>query len=208
MTTWPAIPGETPIDPSHLRLEYKRLIRTRAQLIPVEAENVRLAIVKYLSEKPTRRRAPFTIPWALRLNREMFGKVWTWAGEIRRVELNLGSPPWRVETDLYQLERDLRCWEGSDMPVVEQAARLHHRAVSIHPFLNGNGRWARLLANIWLVQHDTPVTVWPEGDLGAQTSPIRGEYIGALKEADRGDMAHLIELHHRYADSGNGAPPA
>lgn len=208
MASWPAIPGETPIDPSGLRPKYRRVIRTRAQLVPVEAENVRVAIVKYLSERPSRRKAPFTVPWALRLNREMLGRVWTWAGKIRHVELNLGAPAWRIGTDLYQLERDLRYWDESAMPTIEQAARLHHRAVSIHPFLNGNGRWGRLLADIWLMQHDAPVTMWPEGDLGEQTSPIRGEYIEALQEADHGDMAHLLELHERYADTVNGAPPA
>ena len=40
----------------------------------------------------------------------------------------------------------------------EQAVLLHHRAVQIHPFENGNGRWSRLLANIWLKKHAHPIT--------------------------------------------------
>ena len=56
------------------------------------------------------------------------------------------------------------------------AVHLHHRAVQIHPFLNGNGRWARLLANILLKLHKAPLTEWPEEAIGA-TSVIREEYL-------------------------------
>ena len=84
------------------------------------------------------------------------------------------------------------------MPLAEQAARLHHRAVSIHPFLNGNGRWSRLLSNIWLAQHDEPVVLWPETTIGA-VSIIREEYLSAIRTADDGDYAPLLEMQQTYA---------
>ena len=198
MADWRSIPGETPIDPSGLRPAIRKVVHSRAQLNPLEAENIRAAIVKYLAGTPSPRLAPFTPEWVLKLHREMLSKVWLWAGRIRTIELNLGSPAWRVQTDLHDLLEDLRCWEGSDMPLVEQAATLHYRAVHIHPFENGNGRWARLLANIWLKQHGGAVTVWPEEGITAGTSPIRGQYIAALKAADQCDMSSLIDLHRRY----------
>lgn len=197
---WQSIPGETPIDPSGLRPAIRKVVHNRAQLNPIEAENIRYAIVKYLAAVPSRRLAPFTLDWALKLHKEMLAKVWLWAGRIRTIELNLGSPAWRIGADLHNLFEDLHCWEGSGMPLVEQAATLHYRAVHIHPFENGNGRWARLLANIWLKQHGGTVTVWPEEGMTADTSPIRGAYIEALKAVDaRCDMSRLIELHNRYA---------
>lgn len=58
------------------------------------------------------------------------------------------------------------------MDVVERAARLHHRAVEIHPFVNGNGRWARTLSNIYLVNQRSPYVAWPEGVIG-DASEIR-----------------------------------
>jgi hypothetical protein len=64
-------------------------------------------------------------------------------------------------------------------------------------FLNGNGRWARLLSNIWLIRHDHPLTEWPEETIGDR-SVIRDEYIVAIKSADNGVEAPLIELHSRY----------
>lgn len=199
MADWRSIPGETPIDPSGLRPAIRKIVYSRAQLNPLEAENIRAATVKYLAGVPSNRLAPFTSEWALKLHKEMLAKVWLWAGQIRTMELNLGSPAWRIQTDLHDLLEDLRCWEGSDMPLMEQAATLHYRAVHIHPFQNGNGRWARLLANIWLKQHDGAVTVWPEEGITGATSPIRGQYIEALKAADQHDMGRLIELHITYS---------
>ena len=46
--------------------------------------------------------------------------------------------------------------------LLDQAVFLHHRAVAIHPFPNGNGRWSRLISNIWLKLHDQPIVRWPE----------------------------------------------
>ena len=83
------------------------------------------------------------------------------------------------------------------MSLVEQAVRLHYRAVWIHPFSNGNGRWARLLANIWLRRHKSPLILWPEESIG-QESPIRNDYLKALKAADDGDFGPLLALHAQH----------
>jgi Fic family protein len=37
--------------------------------------------------------------------------------------------------------------------IKENAAFLHHRFVEIHPFIDGNGRAARLLTNQYLIAH-------------------------------------------------------
>ncbi len=94
----------------------------------------------------------------------------------------------QVEAELQNLINDLEDWEKNWPDVLEQAVFLHHRAVYIHPFMNGNGRWARMLANIWLRLHDQQVTHWPEEAIGA-VSPIRSEYLSAIKSADIGDFA-------------------
>ncbi len=199
MADWQSMPGETPIDPSGLRPETRKVVHSRAQLNLLEAENIRFAIVKYLAGTPSRRLAPFTLKWVLKLHAEMLANVWLWAGQIRKIELNLGSPAWQIQTDLHSLLEDLRYWEDSNMPQQEQAATLHYRAVKIHPFENGNGRWARLLASIWLKQHGHPITRWPEEGITDATSPIREKYIEALKCADQGDLSSLIELHRAYS---------
>ena len=132
----------------------------------------------------------------------MFGKVWTWAGKLRTIELQgTWSPLWRVQTDFHNLFADIHCWQEPDMPMLEQVATLHYRAVAIHPFENGNGRWARLLANIWLKQHGVSITVWPEAGISSSQSSIRQEYIATLQEADQHNLKPLIDLHERYCDT-------
>ncbi len=78
----------------------------------------------------------------------------------------------------------------------EIAARLHHRAVQIHPFKNGNGRWSRMLSNIYLKQKGLQPTAWNE-NLLAKENPHRDDYIQALKAADQGDYAPLIKLQSK-----------
>lgn len=83
------------------------------------------------------------------------------------------------------------------MSHIEQAAMLHHRTVRIHPFLNGNGRWARLLTNIWLSQMRCPIIDWPEPTLGSENE-IRKQYLEAMRQADSGDYAPLFDLHRQF----------
>ncbi len=197
---WETLPGETPIDISGLKLKD---VRTRNELSIAEAENVRKAIVKYLAAKPSRRIAPFNLSWSLKLHQEMFGDVWEWAGSPRKKDLNLGVAWHQVEASLKNLFDDLAFWEKNWSVIIEQAAHLHHKSVQIHPFMNGNGRWARLMANIWLRLHDFPVTVWPEDTIGS-VSKLRDEYLEAIKSADNGKYDALIDLHRRYSDEDSG----
>jgi fido (protein-threonine AMPylation protein) len=129
----------------------------------------------------------------------MYCDVWVWAGRPRQVDLNFGVRWSQVSEQVLALAQDLPRWGQSGMSLLEQAVQLHHRAVWIHPFLNGNGRWARLLANIWLRLHREPIVLWPEETFG-QASPIRRDYIEALKHADDGDSRPLLALHNRYLE--------
>ena len=148
-----------------------------------EAKNITKATIKYLSIKPTKKLAPFSFEWLLKLHKDMFGDVWEWAGKIRQVNLSIGK-----------LIDDIEFWEENrSFEVIEIASRIHHRAVFIHPFLNGNGRWARMLANIYLKQNGLEPTSWNE-NLLSKTNPTRKEYIKALKLADNGDFSKLIKL--------------
>ena len=192
MAAWRPISGETPIDPSGLR---DKSIGNRTQLNAAEGRNIAEAVYKYLIGAPSDAMAPFDLAWFVKLHAEMFGEVWEWAGTTRQSDLNLGAPWHQVETQLFSMIKDLEYWR--EMPLLEQAARLHHRAVSIHPFLNGNGRWSRMLVNIWLKLQGSPPTEWPEEVVGG-ASVIRSEYIAAVKAADTMEFEPLIALHRRY----------
>jgi Fic-DOC domain mobile mystery protein B len=188
--------GSTPLqDVSGLKLPR---IKTRNDLFIAEFNNIRPVIVKYLASRPSKRRAPFSFTWLFKLHEEMFGEVWTWAGKTRNETLNIGDPVHLIETNLLQLAEDIAYWgEHESMEPFEQAVQIHHRAVKIHPFVNGNGRWSRMLANIRLVQYRLSPTVWPEQTIG-ETSIIRAEYLAAIRAADNYDMEPLRALHRRY----------
>lgn len=176
----------------------RRDIHSRSALNHAEAENILDALTKYLGGKPDQGLAPFDLAWCYQLHHEMFGRVWNWAGRKRDRDLNLGIAHYQIDAQLHELMADLRYWrEHHTMPVAEQAAHLHHRAVAIHPFLNGNGRWSRLLANIWLARESGLVVMWPEEVIGT-VSTVRDEYIAALRAADRGDLGPLTHMQARY----------
>jgi cell filamentation protein, protein adenylyltransferase len=69
---------------------------------------------------------------------------------------------------------------------IEFAAWLHIRLVSIHPFIDGNGRTARLLMNLALLQAGYPIAIIPP--------VVRPEYIEALKASNNGDDRPFINL--------------
>jgi Fic-DOC domain mobile mystery protein B len=196
---WALIPGETPLDDIS-GLLVKDTVHSRRQLNQVEAENITVAAVKYLVGQFDPVAAPFTFDWMFKLHREMFGKVWAWAGKPRECDLNLGCKTYDVEPEMMNLAADLQYWGQDRATILADAALLHYRAVKIHPFLNGNGRWSRMLANIWLRKHGVRPTVWPDSQMG-ETSPIREEYLAAIRAADSLNFAPLTELHRRYTPS-------
>jgi len=70
------------------------------------------------------------------------------------------------------------------------AAEMHERLVTIHPFIDGNGRTARLIMNLILLQHGYPIANI-KGD-----AAVRLRYYAALEKAqtqnDKTDFIMLI----------------
>lgn len=189
------IDDATPLDDvSGLKLSKSKSYSLKEIYIK-EAENIAEATIKYLSASPSKKEAPFTYTWLLELHKEMFGNVWDWAGKLRHIELSIGIKAYLVSTELKKLSDDILFWDkNKSFDVYEIATRIHHRAVQIHPFKNGNGRWSRMLANIYLRQKGLMPVMWQE-DLLAQENPKRSEYIQALKKADNREYSDLIEMH-------------
>lgn len=69
---------------------------------------------------------------------------------------------------------------------IEFAALLHTRLVTIHPFVDGNGRAARLLMNLALLQDGYPITIIPP--------VLRSEYLASVRESNKGDIAPFLNL--------------
>lgn len=185
--------GATPLDPDELEgLKFKH-VRTRGELDELEQANVEqgLAWVE-------RRRggSVFDDAFIRRLHRQLFGDVWEWAGKYRLTEKNIGVDPIDVPVEVKKLLDDARHWAENDVYApLEAAARFHHRMVQIHPFPNGNGRHARIAADIMLAEvYYHPPVAWAGGfDLQADNERRRF-YIAALRAADAHDFDLLLNF--------------
>lgn len=140
----------------------------------------------------------FDYHWMVTLHKHMFGNVGGWAGKLRTGPLSIGIPPHLVEQRLYHLTESIRFFRRP--PTTDDLAYLHHQLTVIHPFKNGNGRWSRLVTSLYQYRVTSCHTDWPREVVGnvALTSPIRTEYIAALKAADTDDLKPLAALHDRY----------
>ena len=78
-------------------------------------------------------------------------------------------------------------------PPDEIALRLHHRLTAIHPFPNGNGRHARLMADLLIERLGGQAFTWGGGSL-TNIGELRKRYVAALKTADNHDVGPLLEF--------------
>jgi Fic-DOC domain mobile mystery protein B len=122
----------------------------------------------------------------------MFGRVWDWAGEYRRTDKNVGVASYRVAQEVRQLLDNCRYWvEHNSYEADEIAARFHHKLVWIHCYPNGNGRHARIAADLLLAAMDRPRFSWGRESL-IDANETRHRYVAALRAADGHDMRPLL----------------
>jgi fido (protein-threonine AMPylation protein) len=74
------------------------------------------------------------------------------------------------------------------------AVGFHHRLVAIHPFPNGNGCHARLMADVLIEQLGAPRFSWGGSSSLIDPTALRQSYIDALQKADRGDLSALLSF--------------
>lgn len=178
--------GETPLDDiSGLKL---KKITTRKELDEAEAQNILKAYVNYTLSPSKLKKISFDVRFFHTLHKEMLGNVWSWAGEFRTTQTSIGVSAAMIYQYLYHLQDDLAFWE-QNWDYMETAVKLHHTLVKIHPFPNGNGRWARLVTDLWLLKYGHTPLEWG-GNIN-EISTARQEYIAGLKEADGGSYKRL-----------------
>ncbi len=184
--------GATPLDPEEMNGLIPLHISTQSQLNEWEAANI-LKAENWLFS--TSHHGDFlTIDFIKRLHKKMFNETWKWAGYFRLTERNIGISPYHITTDLNNLLEDIRYQIiHYSYPFDEIAYRFHHRLVSIHPFPNGNGRHARLMTDLLLVQAGRSRFTWGKQKLEPE-GPVRKQYINALKKADGHDYGPLAEF--------------
>lgn len=102
------------------------------------------------------------------LHARLFGPVWNWAGRWRRLELSIGVAPEQIAVELRNaLDTIAYRWEHTDDWTPRQLGIVvHAETVRIHPFVDGNGRTTRFLADLVFASAQNPTQLQYDWDLG------------------------------------------
>lgn len=179
----------TPLTEEEKRDLKPAYIATRGDLNAVEQENIARGQEWALHR---RGRDILSERFVTELHRHMFSDVWRWAGRYRTSERNIGIDHWQIPQALRMLLDDTKAQiDAKAYPRDEIAIRFHHRLVQIHPFPNGNGRHARLMADLLITQLGGERFSWGNGSL-VNIGELRQRYIAALRAADAYDIGPLL----------------
>jgi Fic-DOC domain mobile mystery protein B len=186
--------GDTPLTPEEER-DLIPSLTTRAQLNQIERLNINEARVWAMRRHQLRRADLVSDAFGRELHRRMFNQVWTWAGQYRQTTRNLGWEVHRIMEGVRNAFDDARAQlEHDSYPLQEVAVRLHHQLVVVHPWPNGNGRHARLIADVLIAARGGDRLTWGEG---ADLTPVgdpRAQYLAALRAADQMNFRPLLEF--------------
>ncbi|MBR9699816.1 Fic family protein [Candidatus Woesearchaeota archaeon] len=106
-----------------------------------------------------------------------------WAGKYKTSQNRiLGSKlkttlPHKVQSEMHNLVQFMQKPKGT---IVDIVVFVHHELVRIHPFVDGNGRVARLLVNLVLIKNGYPPIIIKNQD--------RKRYFDSLEKAHFGNM--------------------
>jgi Fic-DOC domain mobile mystery protein B len=179
--------GNTPIRAEEAEQLIPR-ISTIGELNEYEAVNILRAREWAFESRSLKSRDPLEELYVRELHRRMFDNVWKWAGTYRQTERNIGCDPKEIAQRIPQLLSNTRYWlHNKTFSTDEALLRFHHQMTRIHPFANGNGRHARLIADAVAVKIGQPEFTWGAGkDLVAE-GDVRSRYLAALRALDTDD---------------------
>lgn len=127
----------------------------------------------------------FTSADVCRIHKIWLGKIYEWAGQYRQVNLSKGAFPFAAAKQIPGLMAEFEkgpikkftpCCFSSRGDIVKAIAVVHTELVLIHPFREGNGRVARLLAILMALQAGLPPL-----DFGGIRGKKRQEYFSAAR---------------------------
>ncbi len=107
----------------------------------------------------------FTAADVCRMHKIWLGGIYAWAGQYRQVNISKGSFPFAAAAQIPRLmdefeknilRRHTPCRPRSRLDTAYDLAVVHTELILIHPFREGNGRVARLLASLMALQAGLP----------------------------------------------------
>lgn len=191
---FPIEDGATPLAPEE-QCELVPSLATRAQLNEVERLGINTARVWAMRPRVLARTDLLSDTFGRELHRRMFRGVWRWAGRYRTTEKNLGWEVPRITEGVRNAFADAHAQrEHGSYALHEVAVRLHHQLVVIHPWPNGNGRHARLIADLVVAAGGGARLTWGAGANLVAAGEIRTRYLAAVRAADERGFGPLLEF--------------
>jgi cell filamentation protein len=148
-----------------------------------------------------------------RMHAVWLGGIYAWAGRYRQVNLSKGEFPFAPAAQIPRLMREFEegplaehtpCRPGKVAEIATALAIVHGELVLIHPFREGNGRVARMLAVLMALQAGYPLL-----DFGNVSGSRKQAYFAAIQASlgrDYGPLAGIFSaVLRRSGSSGNGA---
>jgi cell filamentation protein len=138
-------------------------IKSRREMDRVEARAQMRALLE-LTETYGRRHR-FASADVCRIHRIWLGDIYAWAGRYRQVNLTRDNFTFAAADQIPRLMKELEegplreftpCCFNTPAKIARALAVVHTELVLIHPFRDGNGRMARLLATLMAMQAGLP----------------------------------------------------
>lgn len=184
--------GQTPIDADE-KADLIPYLTTLDELNLFEQENI-IEAQKWLLTTSLKNIDIFDANFLKKLHQKMFDRVWKWAGTFRKSNKNIGCEFYQIPTEIKNLQDDALFWlENKTYKMQELALVYHHRLVKIHLFANGNGRHARIMADVIIKKFQGKALNWQNISFKS-FEDFRKEYISCLRKADKGDYQNLFQL--------------
>jgi len=120
---------------------------------------------------------PFTREQLLLLHKTLMGNLLLSAGEYRECTLRykgllIASPPQHLEERMAWLVNLINTGLERAQDPHKFSWRIHHEFITLHPFIEANGRLARLLLNLVRLRRGLDLTVVPFADREAYSRAI------------------------------------
>jgi cell filamentation protein len=129
------------------------------------------------------------------------GPIYPWAGQYRSVDIGKGGfqfaharlvPGLMAELGRSALKKHTPCRPASDAALALALAEVHAELILVHPFRDGNGRLARLLAVLMALQSGLPPL-----DFSPMLGQGRRVYIGGIHAAMGRDYRPLAAVFEK-----------
>jgi cell filamentation protein len=157
-------------------------IRSARRMAQRESEALLAATQQLIDE--TRVDQRFTAEDIRRMHRRWLGEIYAWAGEYRSVNVSKAGfmfaaaglvPRLMNELERGSLRQFTPCRFDDEQQQARALATVHAEFVLIHPFREGNGRCARLVATLMALQAGLPAL-----DFGGVRGKVKQRYIAAI----------------------------